>query len=191
MLLSYLLRHLVRRGTLRLIDSQGQTHVFTGEPGETINLRLHDAKLERDLFFNPRLKLGEAYMDGRLSIEGGDIYDFLAFLGLNIMRAPASILTPLYNGFGKLLRQYQQYNPLGRARQNVAHHYDLSDTLYNLFLDSDRQYSCAYFSTPDLPIDAAQANKKRHIASKLMLQPGQRVLDIGCGWGGLALSLAK
>jgi cyclopropane-fatty-acyl-phospholipid synthase len=130
-------------------------------------------------------------MDGSLVVEDGTIYDFLDLLGLNIALAPPSLLAPLHSGFGRGLRLMRQYNWLGRARRNVAHHYDLSDTLYDLFLDTDRQYSCAYFAGPDESIETAQANKKRHIAAKLLLKPGQRVLDIGCGWGGLALYLAK
>ena len=194
MLLSYLLRHLVRRGTLRVVDARGAIHSFSGDDGPTMTMRLHDAALGRRLFFNPRLALGEAFMDGTLSIEDAGLYDFLAFIASNAALAPKNALTPLYNGFGgfgNALRAFQQYNPLSRARRNVAHHYDLSDTLYDLFLDSDRQYSCAYFTAPDQTIEEAQANKKRHIAAKLLLEPGQRVLDIGCGWGGLALYLAR
>ena len=191
MLLSHLLRHLVRRGTLRLMDAHGELHVFSGDPGPNISVQLHDPKLERDLFFNPRLRLGEAFMDGTLTVEEGTIYDFLDFLGLNMNLAPRHLLTPLYEGFGRAFRAFQQYNPKSRSRQHVAHHYDLSDTLYDLFLDADRQYSCAYFTTPDQTVETAQANKKRHLAAKLLLAPGQRVLDIGCGWGGLALYLAK
>jgi cyclopropane-fatty-acyl-phospholipid synthase len=191
MLLSHLLRHLIRRGTLRLIDARGALHSFSGDPGPTITVRLHDTAVERKLFFNPRLYLGEAFMDGTLTIEDASIYDFLDFIAVNMNLAPRTALTPLYNGFGRAFRIFQQYNPLGRARQNVAHHYDLSDTLYDLFLDADRQYSCAYFSAPDLTIEEAQANKKRHLAAKLLLKPGQSVLDIGCGWGGLALYLAR
>ncbi|HUZ74336.1 MAG TPA: cyclopropane-fatty-acyl-phospholipid synthase family protein [Stellaceae bacterium] len=191
MLLSYLLRHIVREGTLRLIDADGTVQVFAGAPGRTLGLRLNDRKVARELFLNPRLKLGEAYMDGRVSVEDGSLYDLLDFLGGNIALAPKGLLSPLYNGFGHAFRVFQQYNPLKRARANVAHHYNLSKTLYDLFLDSDRQYSCAYFTAPDQSIEEAQANKKRHLAAKLLLQPGQRVLDIGCGWGGLALYLAK
>jgi cyclopropane-fatty-acyl-phospholipid synthase len=191
MLLSYLLRHLVRRGTLRVVDSRGETQIFAGEAGPTVTVRLKEPRLGRQLFFNPRLKLGEAYMDGTLTIEDCSLYDFLDFIGLNIMLAPPSLLRPLYNGFGCAFRAYQQYNPLGRAQKNAAHHYDLSDTLYDLFLDSDRQYSCAYFTAEDQPLETAQAQKKRHLAAKLLLKPGLRVLDIGSGWGGLALSLAK
>jgi cyclopropane-fatty-acyl-phospholipid synthase len=191
MLLSYLLQRLIVQGTFRVIDHEGRLHVFAGAPGPEATIRLHDAAVARDLFFNPRLKLGEAFMDGRITVEDGDVYDLLDLCGLNMMIAPPSLLSPLYNGFGRAFRAVQQYNPLGRAQANVAHHYDLSKTLYDLFLDADRQYSCAYFTAPDQSIDQAQAQKKRHIAAKLLLRPGQRVLDIGCGWGGLALYLAK
>jgi cyclopropane-fatty-acyl-phospholipid synthase len=191
MLLSYLLRRLVRRGTLDIIDARGRTHRFAGEPGPSLTVRLHDRALGRKLFFNPRLYLGEAFMDGTLTVENASLYDFLDFAAVNMALAPKNLLTPLYYGFGRGLRALQQFNPLGRARQNVAHHYDLSDTLYDLFLDADRQYSCAYFTEADQTIEEAQANKKRHIASKLLLKPGQRVLDIGSGWGGLALYLAR
>jgi cyclopropane-fatty-acyl-phospholipid synthase len=191
MLLSYLLRHLVRRGTLRVIEATGTVHVFAGEPGPSVTMRLHDRAIAGELFRNPRLKLGEAFMDGRLTVEDASIYDLLDLLGLNIALAPSSVLTPLYNGFGRAFREFQQYNPRRRAQANVHHHYDLSRTLYDLFLDADRQYSCAYFTAPDQSIESAQAGKKRHIAAKLLLEPGQRVLDIGCGWGGLALYLAK
>jgi cyclopropane-fatty-acyl-phospholipid synthase len=191
MLLSHLLRHLVRQGTLRVIDARGALHSFGGAPGPAITIRLHDPALGRRLFLNPRLYLGEAFMNGTLTIEDASLYDFLDFMAANINLAPHTALTPLYNGFGRAFRVFQQYNPLRRARANVAHHYDLSDTLYDLFLDADRQYSCAYFLTPDLDIEEAQANKKRHLAAKLLLQPGQKVLDIGCGWGGLALYLAR
>jgi cyclopropane-fatty-acyl-phospholipid synthase len=191
MLLSHLLHHLVRRGTLRIVDASGTVHSFVGEPGPAVTVRLHDPSLGRKLFLQPRLYLGEAFMDGTLTTENASIYDFLDFIAENINLAPRTLLTPLYDGYGRLFRIFQQYNPLGRARENVAHHYDLSDTLYDLFLDSDRQYSCAYFLSPDETIEAAQANKKRHIAAKLLLEPGQRVLDIGSGWGGLALYLAR
>jgi len=191
MTVALLLRHLVRRGTLRVIDAAGQMRVFAGAPGKVITIRLRDKKLERQLLFVPRLMLGEAYMDGRLTIEDASLYDFLDFLAANINLAPKSLLTPLYNGFGRAFHTIQQWNSVRRSRRNVAHHYDLSDALYDIFLDRDRQYSCAYFTASDQTIEQAQANKKRHIAAKLLLKPGQRVLDIGSGWGGLALYLAK
>jgi cyclopropane-fatty-acyl-phospholipid synthase len=191
MLLGILLRHLVRRGTLTVVDADGRTHRFSGGEGPAITMRLHDRALSRQMFFNPRLHLGEAFMEGTLTFDDASIYDFLDFIGVNTRLAPSGLLSPLYNGFGRAFRAFQQFNPLGRARANVAHHYDLSDTLYDLFLDADRQYSCAYFPEPNLTIEEAQARKKRHIAAKLLLRPGQRVLDIGSGWGGLALYLAR
>ena len=199
MLLSHLLRHLVRRGTLRLYDARGVLHTFSGDPGPSITVRLHDSALERALFLNPRLRLGEAFMDGTFTVEDATIYDFLDFIADNMNRAPPSALTPLYQGFGRAFRVFQQYNPLSRSRKNVAHHYDLDGRLYSLFLDADRQYSCAYFESPDQSLDDAQLDKKRHLAAKLLLgrerdrgkDDGARVLDIGCGWGGLGLYLAE
>ncbi len=191
MLLSAMLRHLVRRGTLRVYDATGRLHVFSGEAWRTVTIRLHDRAVARELAINGKLKLGESFMDGRLTVEDGSIYDLLDFLALNLNLAPPHILMRLSERFGRWLRVFQQYNPLQKARENVAHHYDLSDTLYSLFLDNDRQYSCAYFAGPDDTLEEAQSNKKRHLASKLRLAPGQRVLDIGSGWGGLAIYLAQ
>jgi len=191
MLLANMLRRIIQRGTLRLIDAGGETHVFAGGPGRTITIRLRDRRLERQLFLNPRRRLGEAYMEGRLTVEDATLYDLLDLLAGNIAAAPPTVFSPLYDGYGKAFRVFRQYNPVKRAQANVHHHYDLSKTLYDLFLDSDQQYSCAYFTAPDQTIEEAQAQKKRHIAAKLLLRPGQRVLDIGCGWGGLALYLAK
>jgi len=191
MLLSTLLRHLTRRGSLTVVDADGRSHLFEGAPGPAITIRLHERNLHWKLFLNPRLYVGEAFMNGMLTVENASIYDFLDMMGENMMLAPPHWLTPFYDGFGRGLRWFQQYNPMQRAQRNVAHHYDLSGTLYDLFLDADRQYSCAYFPTPSISIEEAQANKKRHIAAKLLLRAGQRVLDIGCGWGGLAIYLAQ
>jgi cyclopropane-fatty-acyl-phospholipid synthase len=192
MLVSPILRHLVRRGTLRVIDADGRLHVFSGkESWHTATMRFHDRAVDRALLFNAPLKLGEAFMDGRLTVEDGSIYELLEVIGCNMMLAPPHPLMRIGDMFGHWLRIFRQYNPLWKARVNVAHHYDLSDTLYNLFLDTDRQYSCAYFHDPSDSLEVAQANKKRHLAAKLRLEPGQKVLDIGSGWGGLALYLAQ
>src|SRR5579883_2893267 len=195
MLFAHLLRHLIAVGTLRVTTADGREHVFQGEPGRTVAIRLHDRSLHRKLFYNPRLYIGEAYMEGTLTVEEGSLYDFLDLLchnvELNSERTPRHLLRPFYAGFGRFLRGVQQFNPLSRSRANVAHHYDLSDRLYELFLDEDRQYSCGYFANPGDSLDAAQLAKRRHLAAKLLLRPGQRVLDIGSGWGGLALYLAK
>ncbi|MEC9346819.1 MAG: cyclopropane-fatty-acyl-phospholipid synthase family protein [Pseudomonadota bacterium] len=185
------LTRLITVGTLTIIDHHGVAHSFRGAAeGPHVAIRLHDARVGPEIAFQPKLKVGEAYMDGRLTLEKGSLYDFLDLAVTNMAK--------LNHQRGPLVRWLQQtmnaldvYNPVGRAQRNVAHHYDLSDELFDLFLDTDRQYSCAYFRTPQDDIESAQEQKKRHIAAKLMLQPGQRVLDIGCGWGGMALYLAS
>jgi len=191
MLLAHLLRYLVRKGTLRVVDSTGKTHVFSGEPGPSLSIRIKTRAAERKIALHPTLYTGETFMDGTLTVDDGGAFELLDFFILNTASIPKSILTPLYDGLGHRFRWLQQYNPLDRSRRNVAHHYDLSDRLYDLFLEADRQYSCAYFSDPQTSLEQAQANKKRHLAAKLLLEPGMKVLDIGCGWGGLALYLAQ
>jgi cyclopropane-fatty-acyl-phospholipid synthase len=186
-----MLRSLIRFGQLTLIDADGRRHEIGKPPGRAVTIRLHDRRLHTLLFLRPRMMLGEAFMDGTLTVEDGTIYDFLMLAMANIETAPPSLLSPLWNGVSWAIRHLHQYNPISRSRHNVAHHYDLSGGLYDLFLDEDRQYSCAYFEQPDNDLATAQANKKRHIAAKLRLKPGMKVLDIGCGWGGLALYLAR
>jgi cyclopropane-fatty-acyl-phospholipid synthase len=191
LLLSALFNQIVKVGRLTVIDPQGNRRTFAGEPGPNSTIRVHDAAAARAIAANPRLALGETYMDGRLTVEDGDIYSFLEFCAYNELRVSAnSWLAHLYR-FQQMMRRFQQFNPVARARENVAHHYDLSGRLYELFLDADRQYSCAYFRTNNDSLDAAQDNKKRHIAAKLLLKPSSRVLDIGSGWGGLGIYLAK
>ncbi len=191
LLLSALLKRIIKVGRLTVVDHTGRTHVFAGGPGPAATIRLHDARAARQIALNPRLHFGETYMDGRMTLEGGDLYDFLEFCAHNEMQVtPGSWLDLLYR-LQTLIRRFQQFNPASRARNNVAHHYDLSGQLYELFLDSDRQYSCAYFRSENDTLEAAQDNKKRHIAAKLLLKPGCKVLDIGSGWGGLGLYLAR
>ena len=190
MLLVRTLANLIRIGRLQLEDASGGRHVFEGAPGPSVSVKLHDPVLHWKLLLRPRLCVPEAYMDGSLTIEEGTLYDFLDLLAQN----STDELSPWPLRFSDWLalwgRRIHQYNPAARARRNAAHHYDLSDELYELFLDRDRQYSCAYFLSPDDDVDTAQLNKRRHLASKLLLKPGHKVLDIGCGWGGLALYLA-
>jgi cyclopropane-fatty-acyl-phospholipid synthase len=190
-LLSIFLRHLVRIGTLIVIDASGRTHTFAGSPSPRITIRFHDHWLPLRLFLTPSMACGEGYTDGRLTVEGATLYDFMDLVGRNMEAAHTSQLRPLLRHLQRLFRPFQQFNPIRRSRRNVAHHYDLSGALYELFLDKDRQYSCAYFVKPDDSLEEAQEQKKRHIASKLLIEPGQRVLDIGCGWGGLGLHLAR
>jgi cyclopropane-fatty-acyl-phospholipid synthase len=190
MLLASVLARVIRIGRLSVIDAAGRRHVFEGSPGPSACIRLHDPALHWKLPLRPRLFVGEAYMDGSLTVEEGSLYDVIDILVSNDAAMPRVPIMRLSNLVGRVIRRVHQYNPVPRARRNVAHHYDLSDELYELFLDRDRQYSCAYFRAPGDDLDAAQLDKKRHIAAKLLLQPGHKVLDIGSGWGGLALYLA-
>jgi cyclopropane-fatty-acyl-phospholipid synthase len=189
-MLATLLRAIVRKGTLTVVRPGGTDVFGSGTP--RVTMKLHDSKALWELALNPDLKFGELYMEGRLTVEDGDIADLLDLLLANLEQIPPSGLYRFGRTIRRLFRFFAQYNPAGRAKSNVAHHYDLSGALYDLFLDKDRQYSCAYFSEPDEPLDDAQIGKKRHIAAKLYLdKPGLKVLDIGSGWGGLALDLAR
>ncbi len=190
MLLVRALDALIATGSLTVIDAAGRRHEVRGGPGLSATIRLHDRALQRRLLLDPYLGVGEAYMDGRLTVEEGTLGDFLEILAMNEEAADHFVFR-VNDWIGRRMRFIQQHNPAARSRKNVAHHYDLSDTLYDLFLDRDRQYSCAYFVSGDDTLDQAQDNKKRHIAAKLLLKPGQKVLDIGSGWGGLALYLAR
>jgi len=181
---------LVGTGSLEIVDGQGRCHKYGDGAGQPVRIRFCDRLLGWELCLNPRLKLGEAFMDGRLVIEHGTLYEFLDLLIVNLDRGRNPWLVRMIDGLLRLLRPLAQLNGVDRSRRNVHHHYDLSGTLYDLFLDKDRQYSCAYF-LPDDTLEMAQLRKKRHIAAKLLLKPGCRVLDIGCGWGGLALSIAR
>ncbi|HVJ53240.1 MAG TPA: cyclopropane-fatty-acyl-phospholipid synthase family protein [Aliidongia sp.] len=191
MIISALFSRLIQTGELTIIDPSG-THLRFGPGGEPkVTIRIHDKGYAWGLLLNPSLWVGEAYMDGRLTIEQGTLYEFLHICTYQ----PEGISEPALQIARRMLiwplRYLRQFNPIGRSRANVAHHYDLSGRLYDLFLDADRQYSCAYFADGTESLEQAQAKKKRHIASKLLLEPGMRVLDIGSGWGGLALYLAE
>ncbi|HEX6120369.1 MAG TPA: cyclopropane-fatty-acyl-phospholipid synthase family protein [Dongiaceae bacterium] len=180
----------IKRGCITLIDWRGRAQTFgRGEPKVTI--RLADRATDLGLSFNPWLKVGEAYMDGKLVIEQGSLYDLIDIGMANIVGIQKARWQGVVTGFHTLARWWHQNNPVGLARQHVAHHYDMSRRLFELFLDESMQYSCGYFWKPGISLAEAQAAKMRHIASKLLLEPGQRVLDIGCGWGGLAIYLAK
>ncbi len=194
MLLARLLDECVSAGRLTIVDAAGARHTIgqrrDGAPDVTV--RVHDRAAERRLLFNPKLAFGELYTDGRLTIEQGSLYDLLDLLcGAVGDFEENTWIGRLGGAYGRLTRRLRQYNPVSKARRNVAHHYDLSGRLYDLFLDEDKQYSCAYFNSDSDSLEEAQHNKKRHIAAKLLLEPGQKILDIGCGWGGLALYLAR
>ncbi|HSD91466.1 MAG TPA: cyclopropane-fatty-acyl-phospholipid synthase family protein [Methyloceanibacter sp.] len=189
--LRYVLDRIVTSGHLNLIDAEGRSHGFGDHSGTPVVARIADKATERRLVLNPTLAIGEAYMEGRLIIEQGTVYDFLDLLADNFQGKTWPRWIRAAERLRFLTRRLWQINPRTAAKQNVAHHYDLDGRLYDLFLDQDRQYSCAYFEQADMSLDAAQAAKKRHLASKLRLKDGMKVLDIGSGWGGLALYLAK
>ena len=191
MLLSLFLNHFVKVGTLHLIDSREKHHVFLGTASPILTLRLHSKSIERRLFFSPEMALGEGYMNGELSLEGGDIHDFLCFCALNYEKGLPFSFQKILSRFEALRRLFHPKNDLPQSHDNVAHHYNLSEILYRLFLDKDMQYSCGYFKKGTDSLGLAQRNKKIHLATKLQLKPGQKVLDIGSGWGGLAITLAQ
>ncbi len=190
-MIDLLFRQIVRKGTLRMIRSDGRRNQF-GAGAPLVTIRFADRWGPTELALHPDLMLGQLYMDGRLTVENGTIADLLALLLANLQTTPTTGPYEVVRWMRRLTRRLAQFNPASRARVHVAHHYDLSDRLYELFLDADRQYSCAYFWSGDETLEQAQKAKKRHIASKLHLdRPGLRVLDIGCGWGGMALDLAS
>jgi cyclopropane-fatty-acyl-phospholipid synthase len=191
MLLSAMLNRRIRVGRLVVIDPAGRAHRF-GPGGEPeVVVRLHDRASAWRIAAHPRLATGEAYMAGTLTIEQGTLRDFLHLCTYGADEDQASPAAAFGRMFARPLHLLYQHNPISWARSNVAHHYDLSRRLYDLFLDRDRQYSCAYFPAGSEGLDEAQRRKKLHIAAKLLLEPGMQVLDIGSGWGGLALEMAR
>jgi cyclopropane-fatty-acyl-phospholipid synthase len=188
-LLFIFLRRFIGSGSLTVTTARGSTGTFGDGTGRPVAIRFSNAAAQRGVLFDPELKLGEAYMDGTLIVEQGSIADVLALLlGQEHLGARNWALP---RALRYLFRRLQQFNLRSRALTNVAHHYDLEGRLYSLFLDGDQQYSCAYFERPDQSLDDAQLAKKRHLAAKLRIAPGAKALDIGCGWGGLALYLAE
>ncbi len=188
-MLAQLLRQIVHSGKLVLIDGHGRRHVMGDGGPLQATIRLARPALAWWILLNPTLRIGEAYMRGDLTIEEGSLVDFLTLLASNFASARSH---PLYRALTWLEKLVRPLNSPKTSRRNVAHHYDLSDRLYELFLDRDRQYSCAYFQTGLETLEQAQEDKKAHIAKKLYLdRDGLKVLDIGCGWGGLALHLVR
>ena len=191
-LLAKLLRSFIKRGTLRVIDADGTLHVF-GQGAPEVTVRLHDRKVPLRIVRNPDLQTGEAYMDGTLTVENGaSVHDFLYLFSLNRGTFNAQKSAQWRRRLFRALRRWHQANPVGVAAKNARHHYDLSTDLYRLFLDDDLQYSCAYFRDPARDtLEQAQRNKLIHATAKLALQPGMRVCEIGSGWGGFAIHLAR
>lgn len=181
----------IRTGALEVVDPAGTLHTFGDGSSAAVRVRFATPAVERAIVLHPQMKLGEAFMDGSFAVESGSIYDFLALVLSNDKDPQTSWLSAFLPRFRYLRRRLGMINTRKRARDNAEHHYDLDRQLYSLFLDDDLQYSCAYFETPDIGLDEAQMRKKRHIAQKLLLEPGMRVLDIGSGYGGLGLFLAE
>jgi cyclopropane-fatty-acyl-phospholipid synthase len=193
MIWGFVLKKFIRHGRLTVVDATGKKHEFGKlDAKPQCAIRLHDKSLDWKLTISPDLYLGEAYMDGTLTLESGStLTDLMAVFGVNIQDGPRFIWEEVEFRLRPLFNMVFQFNTLKRSKQNVAHHYDLSDAMYRLFLDDDMQYSCAYFTSENNSLVQAQADKKKHIAAKLNLKSGMKVLDIGCGWGGMALYLAR
>jgi cyclopropane-fatty-acyl-phospholipid synthase len=191
-LLPKLLRKAIRTGTLTLHGPGGFEETF-GNPGTgpDVAIEITDPSLDWRIFLNPELKGAEAFMNGGLTVRDGGAYDFLRLVFMNKRNFDMSPNQIFWNKINRKMRRFMQHNPIAKARRNVGHHYDLGNDFYRLWLDEDMQYSCGYFPAGDETLAEGQLQKKRHIAAKLGLQPGQRVLDIGCGWGGMALYLAN
>ncbi|TAJ30134.1 cyclopropane-fatty-acyl-phospholipid synthase family protein [Bosea sp. (in: a-proteobacteria)] len=190
-LLRAALSQLVTRGNLRVTLPDGRSFTFGDDTGNPVAIRFADAKAVLGFLTDPEMQLGELFMNRRLIVEQGTIYDFLALVLAGARGQPAAWWERGLDRARFLLRHVTTRNTRDRSRDNVARHYDLDDRLYALFLDEDWQYSCAYFEQPDQSLDDAQLAKKRHIVAKLLVEPHHRVLDIGCGWGGMCLYLTE
>ncbi len=191
-LLDRAFRHVVKSGTLIVTGPTGQNYTYGDGTRSPVHIRIATKITALRIAIDADLAIGEAYMDGSLVIEKGTVFELLAILMRNtgaVSDYPA--LVKICYKLRVALKRLDQHNPVGKAKANVAHHYDLSGAIYDLFLDRDRQYSCAYFESPEDSLEQAQVAKKRHLAAKLAIKPGMKVLDIGSGWGGLGLYLAE
>ena len=190
-LLDRAFKFVVKTGAFQVLDPDDKPHVYGDGSGNPVVIRVTSQLWARKIALDADLHIGEAYMAGGLELIQGSIYDLIALLMENAEAKPLPPPIKFFNRLRILSKWIDQYNPVGKAKANIAHHYDLSGALYDLFLDRDRQYSCAYFETPEASLEDAQLAKKRHLAAKLDIKPGMRVLDIGSGWGGLGLYLAE
>ncbi|QQM31173.1 class I SAM-dependent methyltransferase [Martelella lutilitoris] len=186
-----LIDKIIKTGTLRVKTETGEVTTFGDGTGDPVAIRFTDRQAQDLIAKDPALTLGEMYMQGRFLMEEGDIYDFLSLVRRNTLDIVFNPFMAMKLFWRIGLAQVGTRLPINRNRKNVSHHYDLTPPLFSLFLDEDWQYSCAYFDPPDISLDEAQLAKKRHIAAKLRLSEGQRVLEIGSGWGGLSMYLAE
>ena len=186
-----ILKNIKFKGKIDIIDHKGHIHNF-GQAEPYSKVRFANKSIERKLLFNPSLYLGEGYMNKEIVIEAGTIEDFI-----NIITSSYedffyhNPIFRIYSTISSIIKPFQQMNRLVQSKKNVAHHYDLNEDLYRLILDKDMQYSCAYFHNENISLEQAQADKKKHIIEKLQIKDDMEVLDIGCGWGGMALQIAK
>jgi cyclopropane-fatty-acyl-phospholipid synthase len=190
-MLRYFLSRLIRVGRLEVGTADGSKSVFGDGTGPDIAIKVLDRAAERELILDPAMALGELYMDGRIVMVRGDLYDLLSLGAVNIADYGGPRWIKLIEDARIATRRLTQRNDRLRAMRNISHHYDLDARFYSMFLDKDMQYSCAYFEHPNATLEEAQLAKKRHIAAKLLVKDGHRVLDIGCGFGGMALYLAQ
>ena len=191
-LLKRIVDRVVRVGNLRMTDPNGTTHTFGDGTGQPVHVHIKTPQAERAIALHPSLAIAESFMDQELDFLEGDALGFLQTVYQNMEPiATNDKLTRAIEGMRVAVRRLHQVNTHARAKRNVQSHYDLSGEIYKLFLDADMQYSCAYFERPDMSLEEAQLAKKRHIAAKLRLSEGQSVLDIGSGWGGLGIYIAK
>ncbi|MEL7466055.1 MAG: cyclopropane-fatty-acyl-phospholipid synthase family protein [Pseudomonadota bacterium] len=190
-LLPILLRQVIKAGSLTLSGPGGYSETFSGDiPGPDVTIKVNDATLDRKLMLNPELRFAEAYMDGGIDIAPEDLREVLRLFKLNQGRLKKTKSQSPFRSAAKVVKKVIRNNPI-RSKSNVAAHYDIGNDLYRLFLDDDLQYTMAYYPNGDETLEEAQLAKKRHVAAKLMLRPGQKVLEFGCGWGGMALYLAQ
>lgn len=183
---------IIKTGNLSITDSQNVVHQYGDSTGDPVHLHFTSAKWEREVSLDPALKLGEAYMEGGVTFLQGDISRLLEIIFENTgPDAENKMWMKALSFIRNHIKRFSQMNTIGRSSRNVQHHYDLSGKLYDLFLDPDRQYSCAYFTSPNATLNEAQLAKKRHLAAKLLVSENEKLLDIGCGWGGLGLYMAR
>ena len=184
--------HIITKGNLTITDSRGVTYQFGNQTGKPIQIRFTSAKWEREVALDPALKLGEAYMNDGFEFIKGDIYSLLETIFESTGPiAENQLWMKAFSFIRTATKRFAQMNTLRRSAKNVEHHYDLSGKLYEMFLDPDRQYSCGYFENPNVSLGEAQLAKKRHLAAKLQVKENEKLLDIGCGWGGLGLYFAR
>ena len=191
MITKSLLGKIIKVGNLTWISPNGELNTYGDGSGEPIRIRTTNSFSELKFLMDPSVHFGESYMNGSLIVEEGRIHDFLKLIFLNTNSDIDHWVMKLSKIVRKIQNKIRTSNYISKSKHNVAHHYDLSDKLYELFLDPDRQYSCAYFNSPNDTLEQAQINKKELISKKLLLEEGQSVLDIGCGWGGMASHIYK